>query len=67
MNFSLTMDDGPIANMRVGTRVKFTLEILFPAGQKDISVELFTPDSSTTVMILCDVAVSSIGANLGKL
>ncbi|XP_060593720.1 uncharacterized protein LOC132748179 [Ruditapes philippinarum] len=64
MNFTLTQNDPSIINMRVGTRISFTLDILFPGGDTDISVELFTPDSTTTVMILCDVAVQSIGFNL---
>lgn len=55
-----------VSEVRVGTRVMFQLDIVFPLTPTDISVELFTPDNETTVMILCDVKIEHIGGNLGK-
>ena len=63
VNFTLTPVD--MSNeIRVGGRVKFTLEIIFPLQNVDMLVELFTPDNETTVMILCNVVVRHIGLNL---
>ncbi|XP_053377525.1 uncharacterized protein LOC123529018 [Mercenaria mercenaria] len=64
MNFTLTQLNS-VAEARTGATFKFQLDILFPGSSIDISVELFTPDNETTVMILCDVTVASIGSNLG--
>jgi hypothetical protein len=52
------------AELWIGSRVKFQLDISFPDTQTtDMLVELFTPDNDTTVMILCDVTVNK-GAGL---
>ena len=56
--------DSSTNEMRVGSKVKFTVEIVFPLGDTDMLVELFTPDNETTVMILCAAEVRSVGANL---
>ena len=40
------------------------LAIHFPKGERDILVELFTPDNDTTVMVLCAVAITHVGMNL---
>ncbi|KAK3109020.1 hypothetical protein FSP39_021316 [Pinctada imbricata] len=66
VTFTLTKMD-PYVNtttMSVGSRVRFQLTITFPAYETDMLVELFTPDNETTVMILCDVSVTSIGSKL---
>ena len=66
MTFVLTKKD-PYTNttaMSVGSRVRFQLQITFPAHETDMLVELFTPDNETTVMILCDVNVTSLGEKL---
>ena len=53
-----------LTETKVGDRVKFTVDIIFPVGSVDMLVELFTPDNVTTVMILCNVLVRHVGTNL---
>lgn len=55
-----------ITEMRVGTKISFQLQILFPQTPTDMLVELFAPDNDSIVMMLCDVRVVSIGTNLGR-
>nr|KAG5686353.1 hypothetical protein BaRGS_008367 [Batillaria attramentaria] len=66
MTFTLTKEgvNENITEMRVGTRVSFKLQILFPAVGSDLLVELFAPDNDSIVMMLCDVKVESVGDNL---
>ena len=63
VNFTLSVN-GDTSAVKVGSKLEFTLDIIFPSGSVDMLVELFTPDNETTVMILCNVAVASIGSNL---
>ncbi|XP_033745565.1 LOW QUALITY PROTEIN: uncharacterized protein LOC117331078 [Pecten maximus] len=46
----------------VGAEIELTLTISFKAGITDMKVELFTPDHTNTIMILCDVQVVSTGS-----
>ncbi|KAH9504810.1 hypothetical protein Btru_062012 [Bulinus truncatus] len=52
-----------ITEIKVGHRIQFQLDILFPSGKTDMQVEIFTPDSDTIVMMLCNVTVTN-GSNL---
>ncbi|CAL1532080.1 unnamed protein product [Lymnaea stagnalis] len=52
-----------ITEIRVGHRIQFQLDILFPSGSTDMQVELFTPDSEYIIMMLCNVEVIK-GSNL---
>ncbi|KAH3860371.1 hypothetical protein DPMN_023269, partial [Dreissena polymorpha] len=61
--FTLSYEPTAITELRVGTRIKFKLDIVFPATSVDMRVELFTPDDIHTIMILCDVSVT-FGSNL---
>lgn len=62
---SKTGNSSNTTEIRVGTRVSFMLQILFPLGTTDMLVELFAPDNESMVMMLCDVKVLSKGTNLG--
>lgn len=53
-----------ITEMRVGTRISFKLQIIFPQNSTDMLVELFAPDNETMVMMLCNVVVQPAGASL---
>ena len=48
----------------IGTKMCFQLVITFPISTTDMLVELFMPDISSIVMMLCDVTVTNIGDNL---
>ncbi|XP_076447924.1 uncharacterized protein LOC143284788 [Babylonia areolata] len=61
---SKTGSTASTTEIRVGTKVSFQLQILFPQTTTDMLVELFAPDNESIVMMLCDVQVSSIGSNL---
>ena len=63
VNFTLSVN-GDTSAVKVGSKLEFTLDIIFPSAPVDMLVELFTPDNVTTVMILCDVVIASIGSNL---
>ncbi|KAL8587122.1 hypothetical protein ACOMHN_026090 [Nucella lapillus] len=66
VNFTLTKtgSSAGTTQMRVGTKVSFELQILFPKNTTDMLVELFAPDNDSIVMMLCDVKIKSIGPNL---
>lgn len=50
--------------MYVGTKVHFQLQIQFPPGTMDLLVELFTPDNSTTIMVICNPQIVWVGQNI---
>lgn len=50
--------------MKVGSKVHFQMQITFPVGTTDLDVELFTPDNSTTVMIICSPQITWVGKNM---
>ena len=63
VNFTFTKE-GLLTETKVGDRVKFTMEIIYPVGYHDMLIELFSPNNDTTVMILCNVVVRHVGTNL---
>lgn len=50
--------------MSVGTKVHFQLQIEFPIGNMDLLVELFTPDNTSTIMIICNPQIVWVGSNI---
>lgn len=50
--------------MYVGTKVHFQLQIQFPPGTMDLLVELFTPDNTTTIMVICNPQIVWVGPNI---
>ncbi|XP_070193766.1 uncharacterized protein [Littorina saxatilis] len=66
VTFTLTKtgESENVTEMRVGTKVSFRLQILFPLGTTDMLVELFAPDNDSIVMMLCDVNLENKGVNL---
>ncbi|XP_059140845.1 uncharacterized protein LOC131928747 [Physella acuta] len=52
-----------VTEIKLGHRIQFKLDILFPSTPTDIQVELFTPDSNYIVMMLCNVRVT-VGSSL---
>jgi len=50
--------------MYVGSKVHFQMQITFPVGTTDLSVELFTPDNATTVMVICNPQITMQGKNI---
>ncbi|KAL4226394.1 hypothetical protein ACF0H5_014377 [Mactra antiquata] len=65
MTFTLPPDNGETANVSVGGRVIQELKVTFPVGSStDIQLEFFAPDSVDNVMVLCNVEVTDIGADL---
>ena len=52
------------STMLVGSRVSFQLQIAFPLGTTDLSVELFTSDPDMLVMVLCSPQISFVGQNI---
>ncbi|KAK3592304.1 hypothetical protein CHS0354_030640 [Potamilus streckersoni] len=67
MNLTFTIEKvapyDTLTTIKVGSRVMFRVTVTFPAEETDFYMELFTPDNTTTVMILCNVQVT-IGNNL---
>ncbi|ESN95220.1 hypothetical protein HELRODRAFT_179552 [Helobdella robusta] len=51
--------------MFVGSKVHFQLVIQIPPSQSiDLSVELFSPENGTTIMVLCNPVITASGSNL---
>ncbi|KAL3853681.1 hypothetical protein ACJMK2_017204 [Sinanodonta woodiana] len=67
MNLTFTIEKvapyDTLTMIKVGSRVMFRVTVTFPVDSTDFYMELFTPDNTTTVMILCNVQVT-IGNNL---
>lgn len=53
-----------LTTMYVGTRVHFQLQIAFPVGTTDLSVELFTPHNDTAIVTLCNAWITFVGSNI---
>ena len=52
------------ATMYVGTRVHFQLQIAFPYGTTDLTVELFTPHNDSAIVTLCSPQITLVGTNI---
>lgn len=62
--FSVVRTDLGDTNVEVGERVIHELSITFPSGPVDMQVEIFAPDSTYNIMVLCDVEILSVGLDL---
>ncbi|CAH1785049.1 unnamed protein product [Owenia fusiformis] len=64
VTLTLSVETPNVTTVYVGSEIYFKLTVGLPVGLTDISVELFTPDNDTTVMVLCGITVGDIGANI---
>lgn len=65
IQFTLTKTPSPLTNLRVGQRLDFKLVVKFPNKMaQPLLIELFTPDNTSTIMMLCDVRISKVGTHI---
>lgn len=51
--------------MYVGTSVRFQLQLQFePSSSNEVSIELFTAQNTSTIMLLCKPEITYTGSNL---
>jgi hypothetical protein len=53
-----------VTTISYGDRVHYQLWVQFPAGNTDISVEIFTATNNSQVILTCNPTMTWVGSNL---
>lgn len=65
MNFIKIGNNSEATTMYVGTSVRFQLQLQFePSSSNEVSIELFTAQNTSTIMLLCKPEITYTGSNL---
>ncbi|PAA82367.1 hypothetical protein BOX15_Mlig018624g3 [Macrostomum lignano] len=63
--YAQTFPTNNVTHLRMGEKLAFQVDVLFPLGDTSMNMEIFSPDNETAaVIMICDVKIISVGSRL---